>query len=69
MRKEIEINGCVEIPPDMTMDEFWEEFIRFVESKGWSFGGGLREIVDGRYVMPDGSLGESVADQPTENED
>lgn len=51
MRKEIEINGCVEIPPEMTMDDFTDEFIRFVESKGWSFGGGFQEIVDGYYTI------------------
>ena len=44
MRKEIEINGCVEIPPEMTMDDFTDEFIRFVESKGWFFGGGFHEV-------------------------
>lgn len=47
MRKEIEINGCIEIPPEMTMDEFCDAFIEWVESKGWLFGGGFREIVDG----------------------
>ncbi len=34
MRKEIEINGCVEISPEMTIDEFASEFIRFIEAKG-----------------------------------
>ena len=47
MRKEIEINGCIEIPPEMTMDEFFDAFIDWIESKGWYFGGGFREIVDG----------------------
>ena len=62
MRKEIEINGCIEIPPEMTMDDFTAEFIRFVESKGWSFGGGFQEIVDGYYIMPDGSKGKHVSE-------
>ena len=47
MRKEIEINGYIEIPPETTMDEFCDAFIEWVESKGWFFGGGHREYVDG----------------------
>ena len=63
MRKEIEINGCIEIPPEMTLDEFENEFIKWVESKGWFFGGGFREIIDGYYILPDGSKGKSVSDK------
>lgn len=63
MRKEIEINGCVEIPTDMTIDEFTDDFIKFIESKGWYFGGGFTEIIDGYYVNPDGSKGKSVLDE------
>ena len=59
MRKEIEINGCIEIPEQTTIDEFYDIFISFVESKGWYFGGGFNEIVDGVYVSPDGSKGTS----------
>ena len=62
IRKEIEINGCIEIPPEMTMDEFVDEFIKLIESKGWYFGGGFSEIVDGRYVNSDGTKGKSVID-------
>ena len=61
MRKEIEINGCIEIPPEMTLDEFENEFIKWAESKGWFFGGGFREIADGYYILPDGSKGKSVS--------
>ena len=46
MRKEFEIQGCIEVPPEVTEDEFWNAFIEFVESKGWSFGGGIQEIQD-----------------------
>lgn len=63
MRKEIEINGCIEIPPEMTLDEFENEFIKWAESKGWFFGGGFREIIDGYYILPDGSKGKSVSDK------
>lgn len=63
MRKEIEIGGCVEVPPELTIDEFTDAFIAFIESKGWYFGGGFREIVDGYYVNPDGSRGAHVLDE------
>ena len=62
MRKEIEIQGCVEVSPEIDIDHFTDEFIKWVESKGWSFGGGFSEIIDGYYVMPDGSKGKSVLD-------
>lgn len=62
MRKEIEINGCIEIPPEMTSDEFTDTFIEWIESKGWYFGGGFREIADGYYILPDGSKGKSVSE-------
>ena len=53
MRKEIEINGCIEIPPETTIDEVCDAFIEWVESKGWFFGGGFREYVDGEPVLPE----------------
>ncbi len=55
MRKVFEINGCIEVPPDVTEDEFSDAFFEFLESKGWFFGGGMVEIQDDCYVMPDGS--------------
>lgn len=60
MRKEFEIHGCIEIPPEMTEEEFWNRFIRFVEKNGWSFGGGISEIRDGWHILPDGSRGSHV---------
>ena len=60
MRKVIEINGCIEIPPEMTMDDFTNVFLELIESKGWYFGGGFNEIVDGYYINPNGTKGESV---------
>lgn len=60
MQKEIEIDGCVEIPNEMTIDEFTCTFLEFIESKGWYFGGGFKEIIDGYYVNPDGSKGKCV---------
>lgn len=52
MKKEFEIVGCVEVESSVTEDEFITELIKFVESKGWSFGGGVREMIDGKYVNP-----------------
>lgn len=60
MRKEFEINGCVEVPPHLTEEEFWERFITFVEENNWSFGGGIRTIVDGFYLNEDGTKGPPV---------
>ena len=41
MSKEIEINGCIEVPNEVT-----NAFIDFIESKGWYFGGGFQEVTD-----------------------
>lgn len=60
MRKEMEVIGCIEIPPEMTMDEFVDEFVEMMESKGWYFGGGFKEIIDGYYINPDGTKGKHV---------
>ena len=60
MRKEMEVTGCIEIPPEMTMDEFTDEFLKLMETKGWFFGGGFKEIVDGYYINPDGTKGKHV---------
>ena len=46
----------------MTMDEFTDAFIAFIESQGWYFGGSFREIVDGYYINPDGSRGTHALD-------
>lgn len=40
------VNGCVEVPKEMTGEEFYNEFIGFVESKGRYFGGTINEIKD-----------------------
>ena len=63
MRKEFEINGCIEVQPEITEDEFWSIFIDFVESKGQSFGGGISEIHDGYYILSNGQKGKSVLDE------
>ena len=62
MRKEIEINGCIEIPPELSFDDFYDKFIAFIESNNWYYGGGMNEIVDGYYINPDGTKGKHVLD-------
>ncbi|MBP3666708.1 MAG: hypothetical protein J6K29_06625 [Clostridia bacterium] len=62
-RKEIEIQGCIEVPPDTAADKFIDSFLAWVESKGLSFGGGFREIIDGHYVNRDGSPGKLVSEE------
>ena len=61
MIKEIEIQGCVTVPEDVSMDDFVDKFIAFIEENG-SFGGGYRTIVDGHYINDDGTKGEYVFD-------
>ena len=48
--KEIEINGCVTIPTDVTHDEFLKKFIDFIEENNWCFGGGTKVLINGEYV-------------------
>ena len=50
MTKEIEINGCVTIPMELTHNDFSKLFIEFINSNGWCFGGGTKVIIDGEYV-------------------
>ena len=56
----IEIRGCLEIPPELKMSDAIDEFLKLIESRGWYFGGGFREIIDGYYVRPDGTRAEKV---------
>nr|WP_315969532.1 hypothetical protein [Rubeoparvulum massiliense] len=62
LRKEFEIQGCVEVPVELSEEEFWIKLIDFIESNGWTFGGGINEIVDGFYINPDGTKGKCVLD-------
>jgi uncharacterized protein YggL (DUF469 family) len=63
MRKEFEIQGCVEVPIELSEDEFFDKFIAFIESNNWSFGGGINEIIDGFYINADGTKGKHVLDE------
>lgn len=63
MRKEFEIQGCIEVPVTLSEDEFYNEFIGFVEAQGWSFGGGIHEIIDGFYITAEGTKGAHVLEE------
>ncbi|WP_206459223.1 50S ribosome-binding protein YggL [Anaerovorax sp. IOR16] len=63
MRKEFEFQGCVEVPAELSEDEFMDKFIEFIEVNGWSFGGGINTIIDGFYINPDGTKGKYVLDE------
>ena len=62
MIKEIEIQGCVTVPEEVSMDDFIDKFIAFIEENEWSFGGGYRTIVDWYYINGDGTKGEYILD-------
>lgn len=59
-RKEFEFQGCVEVPMELSEDQFLDLFLAFIEANHWSFGGGVRTIVDGRYLNADGTPGKPV---------
>lgn len=42
----VEINGVAEIHPNVSSDQFMDMFIRFIESHGWFFGGGFKDVTD-----------------------
>lgn len=42
----IQINGTIEIPKNVSHDDFMDEFLTWCESKGYYFGGGTVEIED-----------------------
>ncbi len=65
MRKEFEIQGCIEVPMELTEDEFYTSFIGYIEDNRWSFGGGIHEIIDGFYINADGSRGRPVLEDDT----
>lgn len=39
--KTIEINGVVAVPESVDADRFTGEFLAWLKSKGWVFGGGI----------------------------
>ena len=45
----IEVNGIAEIHPAITLDQFSDMFIRFIESHSWFFGGGYKDVTDEEF--------------------
>lgn len=43
---EIEINGCVSVPENLSVDAFTDQFLHFIDVNFWSFGGGVKEYVE-----------------------
>lgn len=41
--KEIKIEGCIDVPKGLSVEEFTDKFISFLERNGWYFGGGIEE--------------------------
>jgi len=41
--KEIVVDGCICVPPEVETEQVIDEFIEWLESKDWSFGGGIGE--------------------------
>lgn len=54
---------CYRSHEKVSMDEFIDEFIAFIEKNEWSFGGGYKTIIDGYYMNGDGTRGKSILDE------
>ena len=63
MIKEIEIQGCITVPEEVSAEEVIDKFLAFVEQNEWSFGGGYKTIIDGYYMNADGTRGKHVLDE------
>lgn len=42
----IEINGCIEVPWEVTEEDVWRRWNHFVEANHWAFGGGIQELYE-----------------------
>lgn len=42
--KNYELDGYVTVPDNTDFDEFTDAFIDFIESKGWTYFGGMRDV-------------------------
>lgn len=51
----LKINGVITVPKGQRPDDFFDELIDFLESKGASFGGGTEEIDSNSDEVNDGS--------------
>lgn len=53
MTHEIEIDGCLNVPTTVSLNDVVDEFLAFVENRGWYFGGCFNEFKDDHYESID----------------
>ena len=53
MTHEIEIDGCLNVPTTVSLNDVVDEFLAFIEKRGWYFGGGFNEFKDDHYESID----------------
>lgn len=47
INREIQIEGCVDVGENpISVDEFCDKFIEWIESNGWYFGGGIKPYTE-----------------------
>ena len=46
----LEVDGILQVPLTTSKDDVVDLFIDFVESQGWFFGGGLKELSETQEV-------------------
>lgn len=44
--REIQISGTITVPENIESDQFLDEFLSWVESKGYYFGGSIKDYED-----------------------
>lgn len=53
MTHEIEIDGCLNVPTTVSLNDVVDEFLAFIENRGWYFGGGFNKFKDDHYESID----------------
>ena len=53
MSEVFEIHGCIEVPVELSKEEFVALFIELIESKNWAFGGSIAEFLNESQVDSD----------------
>ena len=53
MTHEIEIDGCLNVPTTVSLNDVVDEFLAFIENRGWYFGGGFNEFKHDHYESID----------------
>ena len=53
MTHEIEIDGCLNVPTTVSLNDVVDEFLAFIENRGWYFGGGFNELKDAHFESID----------------